>query len=86
MKDRKQVVKLLKTARGQIDGILKMLDEDRYCIDIINQIMAAEGMLNAANRKMISDHLKGCVNSAESPEERDLKIDELIVVMSKIIK
>ena len=40
MADKKQVARLLKTARGQIDGILKMVEEDRYCIDISHQIMA----------------------------------------------
>ena len=40
MADKQKVSRLLKTARGQIDGILKMIDEDRYCIDISNQIMA----------------------------------------------
>ncbi len=86
MKDHKQVVKMLKTARGQIDGILKMLENERYCIDVINQIMAVEGMLNGAKRRMISDHLKGCVNNAETPQEREEKIDEIVVLMSKIMK
>ena len=38
--DKSQITRLLKTARGQIDGILKMIDDDRYCVDISNQIMA----------------------------------------------
>ena len=38
--DRDKVVPLIKTARGQLDGILKMIDEDRYCIDISNQVLA----------------------------------------------
>ncbi len=82
----KQVLKMLKTARGQIDGIIKMVEEERYCIDIINQIMASEGMLKAVNRKVIANHLKGCVNNAKNEVERDEKIDEMIVVMSKIMK
>ena len=45
MADKKQVTRLLKTARGQIDGILKMVEEDRYCIDISHQIMASEAIL-----------------------------------------
>ena len=43
--DRAQVTQLLKTARGQIDGILAMVEEDRYCIDISNQLMAARAVL-----------------------------------------
>lgn len=44
MADKQKVSRLLKTARGQIDGILKMIDEDRYCIDISNQIMASQSI------------------------------------------
>ena len=48
--DKAKVSRLLKTARGQIDGVLKMIDEDQYCIDIANQIMAAEAVLQRANK------------------------------------
>ena len=53
MADKKQVTRLLKTARGQIDGILKMVEEDRYCIDISHQIMASEAILKRANKEVI---------------------------------
>ena len=45
--DRAQVERLLKTARGQIDGVLKMVDENRYCMDIANQLLACEAVLRA---------------------------------------
>ena len=48
--DKAKVSRLLKTARGQIDGILKMVEEDKYCIDILNQIMASEAVLRRAQR------------------------------------
>ena len=62
--DREQVARLLRTARGQIDGILKMVEEDRYCIDVSNQIMAAESILGRANRAVLRAHLEGCVLDA----------------------
>lgn len=40
--DKKQIVRLIKTARGQLDGILKMIEEDQYCVDIATQLMAAD--------------------------------------------
>ncbi len=52
MADKKQVTRLLKTARGQIDGILKMVEEDRYCIDISHQILASEAILKRANNEV----------------------------------
>ena len=47
--DKKEITRLLKTARGQIDGIIKMVEEDRYCVDISHQLMATEAIINTAN-------------------------------------
>ena len=54
MADKAYVTKLLKTARGQLDGILKMVDEDRYCMDISTQLMATEAMLNKVNKFLVN--------------------------------
>ena len=86
MADQKTVLRLLKTARGQMDGIIKMVEEDRYCIDISTQVMAAEAMLNRANKEILTAHLKHCVNTAQTQEEREQKIDELVDMLRKILK
>ncbi len=84
--DAKKVLRLLKTARGQIDGIVKMVEEDRYCIEISQQLMATEALLNTVNREVLTAHLKRCVQNAETPEERDRKIEELVAMLQKILK
>lgn len=84
--DNKQISKLLKTARGQIDGILKMIEEDRYCIDISQQIMATSAILSKTNREILSAHLKNCVKDAATEEEQEAKIDEFVLMMAKAIK
>ena len=86
MADQKTVLRLLKTARGQMDGIIKMVEEDRYCIDISTQVMAAEAMLNRANKEILTAHLKHCVNTDQTQEEREQKIDELVDMLGKILK
>ena len=86
MADQKTVLRLLKTARGQMDGIIKMVEEDRYCIDISTQVMATEAMLNRANKEILTAHLKHCVNTAQTQEERERKIDELVAMLGKILK
>lgn len=86
MADQKKVLRLLKTARGQIDGIIKMVEEDRYCIDISHQLMATEAILNTTNREILSAHLKHCVNHAESEEAKNEKIDEFVLMLGKIMK
>lgn len=83
--DKKKVEKLLKTARGQIDGILKMIEEDRYCIDVSTQLMAAASVLQRANKEVLSAHLKSCVARAETPEEIDEKVEEFIRIMEKVL-
>lgn len=85
MADSKMILRLLKTARGQLDGIIKMVEEDRYCIDISTQVMATEAILNRVNRDILTAHLKHCVNTAQSQEEREEKIDELVHMMRKIL-
>ena len=86
MADKKKVLRLLKTARGQMDGIMKMVEEDRYCIDISQQVMATEAILNRVNKEILSAHLKHCVNEADTPQAREEKIDEFVSTLGKILK
>ena len=55
--DKKKMEQLIKTVKGQMDGILKMMDEDRYCIDISNQILSAQAILSKVNREVLKAHL-----------------------------
>ena len=86
MADEKKILRLLKTARGQIDGILKMVEEDRYCIDISQQLMATEAILNRANKEILAAHLRHCVQEAATAEERSQKIDEFVTTLGHILK
>ena len=84
--DHETVVRLLKTARGQIDGILRMVEEDRYCIDISTQIQATAAVLRKANNEVIRAHIRSCVSDslrADDETDREQKIDELIAVIEK---
>ena len=62
-----------------------MVEDDRYCIDISQQLMAIEAVLKTTNREVLSAHLKGCVNNARDEVERGEKIDEFIKTISKIL-
>ena len=86
MADEKKVTRLLKTARGQLDGILKMVEENRDCIDISQQIMATEAILNRVNKEILTAHLKHCVQEAKTDEERAQKVDELADTLGRILK
>ena len=80
--DHQKVANLMKTARGQIDGILRMIEEDRYCMDIAHQIMAAEAILRKAGREVLKAHMESCVR--EAVENGDVsKIDELTELIER---
>lgn len=84
--DKEKISRLLRTARGQIDGILRMIDEDAYCIDISNQVMAAQSVLGRANREIISAHLEGCVLDAMQNGTGEEKMKEIMILIDKLSK
>ena len=86
MADEKKVARMLTTARGQIAGILKMVEEDRYCLDISQQVMATEALLNRVNREILAAHLRGCVQEAVTAADREKKTEELVAALDKILK
>ncbi|MTI48849.1 metal-sensing transcriptional repressor [Sporosalibacterium faouarense] len=83
---RKRAVNLLKTSKGQIDGIIRMLEEDRYCVDISKQILAVLGLLKKANLNILDQHIKSCVKDAILEGKGDEKIEEIINVLDKYVK
>ncbi len=84
--DKKKVETLLKTARGQIDGILKMIEEDRYCVDISNQVMATTSILKKANIEILEAHIRGCVKDAIETDNTNKKLEEVIQIIEKLTK
>ncbi|MCI9272937.1 MAG: metal-sensing transcriptional repressor [Clostridiales bacterium] len=84
--DKESVVRLLRTARGQIDGILKMVEEDRYCIDVSNQLLATQSVLKKANREILHAHMNCCVKQAFEEGAGKEKIDEILCLLDKIVK
>ncbi len=81
---RTQIDRLLKTARGQIDGILKMVEEDRYCLEISSQIMAAQSILKKANRMVLRAHMDHCVRDAVASGDPGPKLEELAALLDKL--
>lgn len=85
--DKDKVVRLLKTARGQIDGVLRMIEEDRYCVDISRQISASGAVLRRANNEVLQAHLEGCVEdafSSGSEKAKSQKIAEIVSLLQEL--
>ena len=85
--DSRKALDLLRTARGQIDGILKMVEEDRYCIDVSTQILAAGALLKKANLVILRQHMDTCVKDAiRSDSDGREKIDEILLILEKYLE
>ena len=84
MNDSKNIKKYLSIAKGQLDGIIRMIDEDRYCLDVSDQLMATRALLKKTNNLIPKNHIDNCVKKAiiEGDEE---KVDEIIKVLEKQI-
>ena len=82
MNDSKNIKKYLSIAKGQLDGIIRMIDEDRYCLDVSDQLMATRALLKKTNNLILKNHIDNCVKKAiiEGDEE---KVDEIIKVLEK---
>lgn len=83
--ERKKALQSLKTAKGQIEGIIKMIEDERYCIDISNQIVAAQSLLKKANLMILKRHLNHCVKDACNNNNADEKMNEMISILEKIM-
>lgn len=84
--DKKKISRLLKTAKGQIDGILKMVEDDRYCIDISNQLMATEALIRKTNKEILHAHIESCVKESFENDDPKEKIEEIITIIDKLSK
>ncbi|BBK23727.1 metal-sensing transcriptional repressor [Amedibacterium intestinale] len=84
--EREKALKNLKTAKGQLEGIIKMIEEERYCIDISNQILASTALLKKANLHILSGHLHSCVKQAMQQGDSEEKLKEIEDVLGKLMK
>lgn len=85
-KEQIDLKKRLRRISGQINGIDKMIDEHRYCIDVLQQITAAKAALNQVALLMIESHTKSCVVNAIKENRTNEAVDELMSILSKISK
>lgn len=77
--ERKQdALNRLKTVRGHLDGIIRMLESDAYCVDVMKQISAVQSSLERANRVMLHNHLATCFSDAVIAGDGPAAIEELV--------
>jgi len=83
--DKQALLTRLHRIEGQVRGVAKMLEEDRYCIDILTQIAALRSALDAVALRLLEDHTKGCVSQAMCHGDA-AAIDELLTVIKQFAR
>lgn len=83
-KTKAAVIKRLARIEGQVRGVAKMVDGDRYCIDVVRQVQAIKAALTSLEKVVLDDHLDTCVEHAlgsDDLDERREKVEELVAVL-----
>jgi CsoR family transcriptional regulator, copper-sensing transcriptional repressor len=80
-----QLLKRLKRIEGQVRGVQGMVEEDRYCIDILTQISAAQAALDKVALGLLDEHARHCVMGAEGADQAD-KTEELMAAVARLMR
>jgi DNA-binding FrmR family transcriptional regulator len=84
--DKAALTRRINRIEGQVRGIGKMIDEDRYCVDILTQVSAVRSALDALALGLLDRHLHGCVKRAVRAGEGDAAMDEAMDVVRKFVR
>jgi len=84
--DSRKALELLRTVRGQVDAVVRMVEEDRYCIDVSRQVLASIALLRKANLLILRQHMNTCVKEAIASDRGAEKIDEITMILEKYLE
>jgi len=87
--DKDDTLQRLKVVEGHVGGIVRMVENDAYCIDLLRQVQAVQAALNKISAKILDDHLHSCLISAvrgEDPDERERVLREITEVYTMATK
>ena len=76
----------LRRIEGQVRGIQRMVEEGRYCLDIVTQLQAVQAAANRVAQEVLEQHIRGCVSDAIHEENGDAAIEELMSVLGKAMR
>lgn len=87
--EKRQYATRLRRIEGQVRGLARMIEEDTYCIDVLQQIAAVQGALHKVSLGLISEHLSHCVADAARGEDEDHRaamIDEAVTAVARMVR
>jgi len=79
------VLKRLRRIEGQVRGVERMVEEDRYCIDVVTQVTAIQAALDKVALELLSDHAAHCVAGAEGDEQAE-RTEELMAAVKRLLR
>jgi CsoR family transcriptional regulator, copper-sensing transcriptional repressor len=80
------IIMRLRRIEGQVRGVQKMVEEGRYCVDIVTQLQAISAAADKVAEQVLEGHIRGCVTDAIREQRGDEAITELMTVLSKAIR
>jgi DNA-binding FrmR family transcriptional regulator len=86
IENKEKVKNRLRRISGQIGGIERMVEEERYCIDILTQISAAQAAIDKVALALLDEHTRHCVVGADTAEAREEKTEEMMEAVGRLLK
>jgi DNA-binding FrmR family transcriptional regulator len=84
--DRQKIVNRLRRIEGQVRGVERMVEEDRYCIDVVTQISAIQAALDKVALGLLDDHARHCVVGGHAKGDGDDLTDELMAAVGRLVR
>ena len=83
---KQQLKTRLRRIEGQVRGVARMIDEDKYCVDVVTQVAAIQAALDKVSLGLLDGHIRGCVREEIESGGGDAKVDELLQVMDRVLR
>lgn len=86
VRDKQALLDRLKKIEGQVRGLQRMIEEDRYCVDVLVQVAAVKAAMNKVGLALMEGHARGCMQAATRRGEGDQAVGELMEVLERFVK
>ena len=83
---KQQLQTRLRRIEGQVRGVARMIDEDKYCVDVVTQVAAIQAALDKVSLGLLDGHIRGCVRDEIAAGSGEEKVEELLQVMDRVLR
>lgn len=83
---KEDLIRRLKKIEGQVKGLQRMIESDKYCTDVLIQVAAVRAAINKVGTMIFENHSRGCLEKALVEDDKDAAVEELIGVLTKFVR